>query len=71
MRQLTAILVAICLTVSTAQAAGSRDKSECARIREKIRKIESRMRAGYTNKQGEKYNEELRRLRARRYELCR
>ena len=71
MRKMTALLIAICLAVTMVQAAGNRDKSECARIREKIRKIESRMRAGYTNKQGEKYNEQLRKLKAKRYELCR
>ena len=71
MRKLTALLIAICLAVTAVPAADSRDKLECARIREKIREIESRMRAGYSNKQGEKYAEQLRKLRARRYQLCR
>lgn len=71
MRKTTAIFFASCLALMTAQAADRHDKAECAKIREKIRTIESRMRAGYTNRQGEKYKEQLRQLKARRYELCR
>ena len=40
-------------------------------MKEKIRNIEARMRAGYTFAQGERYNEKLRELKAKRAKLCR
>ena len=46
-------------------------EAECAEVKEKIRTIESRMRAGYTLAEGERYNERLRELKARRARLCR
>lgn len=46
-------------------------EAECAEVKEKIRNIESRMRAGYSRAEGERYNEKLRELKARRSKLCR
>lgn len=44
---------------------------ECEKIKQKIRYIQSKMRAGYTRAQGEKMEAELRRLRALRAKACR
>ncbi len=38
-------------------------KAECEKTRQKIRQIQSKMRQGYTRKQGEKMEEDLRKLR--------
>ena len=54
-------------------AADSRHERElrCEEIKQKIRYIQSKMRAGYTRAQGEKMEEDLRRLRALRSKACR
>jgi hypothetical protein len=44
---------------------------KCAETREKIRKIESKMRQGYTAKQGVRMQDELRSLRELRKRICR
>jgi hypothetical protein len=72
MKLLAGMLV---LMVLLAPSAGLADRklreAECAEVKEKIRNIESRMRAGYTLAEGERYNEKLRELRAKRAKLCR
>ena len=70
MKSLAWVLL-VSLSLSTAAAVGKVDKAACAEVKEKIRTIESRMRAGYTRAQGERYEERLRELRAKRYKLCR
>jgi hypothetical protein len=47
------------------------DKDACAEVKQEIREIEARMRAGYTRAQGEKYEAKLRKLRRQRSKLCR
>ncbi len=47
------------------------DTAECRRIKEKIRHIQSRMRAGYTRAQGERMEAQLRKLRQQRKSKCR
>lgn len=64
-------LVLLLLMHSPLEAHNKRDKAACAEVKEKIRTVESRMRAGYTRAQGEKYEARLRELKARRRELCR
>jgi hypothetical protein len=59
------------LTQSPAGANCKADKAECALVKEKIRTIESKMRSGYTRAQGERYEEQLRELKAKRRKLCR
>ena len=52
--------------------AGPREQAAaCAAVKEEIREIEARMRAGYTRAQGEKYEARLRKLKAKRSKLCR
>ena len=64
-------ILAIALA-NPAAFAGSRDKeAACAEVKQEIREIEARMRAGYTRAQGEKYEARLRKLKARRHKLCR
>ncbi len=46
-------------------------KAECEETKQKIRKIQSKMRQGYTRKQGEKMEADLRKLRAIRFKKCR
>lgn len=46
-------------------------KAECEETKQQIRKIQSRMRLGYTRKQGERLEAELKRLRALRSKRCR
>ena len=46
-------------------------KSQCETIKQQIRRIEARMRQGYTAAQGVRLSERLRELRARRSKHCR
>ncbi len=71
MKSLAWMLLLVLLSLPAAEAGSKRDKAECAVVKEKIRTIESRMRAGYTRVQGERYEERLRELRAKRYKICR
>jgi hypothetical protein len=45
-------------------------KAECEEAKQKIYKIQAKMRQGYTRKQGEKMEEDLRSLRAIRFKKC-
>ena len=63
------VLGVLCFAESDARTKS--EAADCAEVKEKIRNIESRMRSGYTRAQGEKYEEKLRELRARRRHLCR
>ena len=47
------------------------DKLACDAVKQEIREIESRMRAGYSRAQGEKYEARLRKLKRKRSRLCR
>jgi hypothetical protein len=71
MKSLAWMLLIIFLSLPAAEAGNKHDAAECAEVKEKIRTIESRMRAGYTRAQGERYEERLRELRAKRYKICR
>lgn len=70
---LTSLLVIALLAVAAPPvAAGSKNEvAACAAVKEEIREIESRMRAGYTRAQGEKLEAKLRKLKSRRSRLCR
>ena len=47
------------------------DALACAEVKQAIREIEARMRAGYSRSQGEKFEARLRKLKRRRSKLCR
>jgi hypothetical protein len=69
-RILTTISLALLLT--TAAAAHERcPKAECEETKQQIRHIQAKMRQGYTRKQGEKMEQDLRKLRAIRSKKCR
>ena len=70
MRLLLLLLLGMSLPAYPAAAAGDA-ATECEQVKQKIRRIQSKMRAGYTRAQGEKMEEELRRLRALRSKACR
>ncbi|NOR37708.1 MAG: hypothetical protein GQ577_13250 [Woeseiaceae bacterium] len=71
MNRLAWTIIFTLLLAPGADASRKSDAAACAEVKEKIRTIESRMRAGYTRAQGERYEERLRELRAKRREICR
>jgi hypothetical protein len=71
MKSIVWTLLILTLCMGAADAGSRKDEAACAEVKEKIRNIESRMRSGYTRAQGERYEEKLRELRAKRYKLCR
>ena len=66
----TALLVLLMLAPESS-ARPDRDELACDEVKQAIREIEARMRAGYTRAQGERYEARLRKLKARRSKLCR
>lgn len=70
------ILAAACITLLVPAADAhpthdTRSEVECEKTKQKIKKLQSRMRQGYTRAQGEKWSEQLRELRAIRSQQCR
>lgn len=68
----TWLTVLFCLMISgalTAQAKGN-SNDKCLKTRAKIEKIQSKMRQGYTNKQGEKYRKKLKKLYKDEFKYC-
>ena len=66
-----AVLVINLLFCSSISAHEYCSKAECEETKQKIRNIQSKMRQGYTRKQGEKMEDDLRKLRAIRSKECR
>ena len=58
------------LAWSDVQTNSREEEAACAEVKEEIREIQSRMRAGYTRAQGEKYEAKLRKLKTKRRKLC-
>ena len=69
MRQIA--LVASLMLGALASANDTDRELKCEEIKQDIREIQSRMRAGYTRAQGEKLRAKLRKLRALRAKACR
>lgn len=71
--RLTILVVCGLLAMSQAVASGDRKAQEkaCTDVKQKIRKLESRMRAGYSASQGIRLEEKLRALKKKRYRVCR
>lgn len=61
------------MAMSPSDAALDREakKKACTEVKLKIRKLESRMRAGYSASQGIRLEERLRELKRIRYRVCR
>jgi len=59
------------LTGDAARMHGEHDtRTQCEQTKQKIRRIQAKMRQGYSAKQGEKMQQQLRELRARRAKIC-
>ena len=71
MKRLTLLILAAAVLASDAHARSKSDEAACAEVKEEIREIEAKMRAGYTRAQGEKYEARLRKLKSKRSKLCR
>ncbi len=72
METLKSCLTAIVLAAGIAPAAqGDTDREACEKVKRQIREIEARMRNGYTAAQGIRLEERLRKLKEKRYRLCR
>ncbi len=71
MREILATIICAVLLMSTVNAHNYCPKAECEKTKQKIRKVESKMRQGYTRAQGEKWRSQLRELRAVRSKQCR
>lgn len=71
MRLSLLVILIIVLSPSASHAHGSCPKAKCEETRQKIEKIQAKMRHGYTRAQGEKMEAELRSLRAIRSKQCR
>jgi hypothetical protein len=77
MKNRTNLLVGLCIALVALMPARDsvahrdRTKTECEKTRQKIAKIESKMRQGYRAAQGVKMEDELRRLRKLRAKQCR
>jgi hypothetical protein len=69
--QYLAALFIWALGAANGPSATEERRQECAETKAKIRKIESKMRQGYTAKQGVRMEDELRRLREKRSRVCR
>ena len=65
------LLLLMVLIAPSAFSNSREEEAACAEVKEEIREIEARMRAGYTRAQGERYEAKLRKLKAKRRKLCR
>lgn len=63
-------LTVLCLS-GTAAAHPPDAELDCKRVKDEIRYVQAKMRAGYTRAQGEKLEARLRKLRAKRAKACR
>jgi len=69
---LKATVAAIALTlVALTPATADKDREACKKVKQQIREIEARMRSGYSAAQGIRLEERLRKLKDKRYKLCR
>ena len=65
------ILLLLTLLALPGQAHDYCSKAKCEETKQKIKKIESKMRQGYSASQGQKMQDDLRRLRKIRSKRCR
>ena len=68
-------LLALALVCAPGAARSARkrrlSREECQKLREQIDKLQSRLRAGYSAKQGRRYRERMRELQLKRFRRCR
>ena len=65
------IMLALLGLVVQVNAKPDCDALACDEVKQAIREIEARMRAGYSRSQGERYEARLRKLKRKRSRLCR
>ncbi len=70
MRYLPFIVLGL-LCLPAPSPAADREEDECKAVKEQIRKLQSRMRRGYSAKEGVKLNAKLLELREKRAKACR
>lgn len=63
--------LAFFMVAAQADAKPDCDALACDEVKQAIREIEARMRAGYSRSQGERYEARLRKLKRKRSKLCR
>jgi hypothetical protein len=71
MRYLPLLLLGLLCLPPPLPAADRDDENECKAVKEKIRKVQARMRRGYSAEQGVKLNAKLLELREKRSKVCR
>ena len=71
MKSLLSIYLLAATLAAPATGHADRDRADCEKVKQQIRKVEAKMRQGYTRAQGERLAERLRELRARRFRVCR
>ena len=71
MKGLSIGVMLVMLTQSQIGMTAPRDKDECEKVKNQIRTVQAKMRNGYTAAQGIRYEERLRRLKEKRYKVCR
>jgi uncharacterized membrane protein (DUF106 family) len=65
-------LIALLTLASAAQLVASPvDREECEKVKQQIRALEAKMRNGYSAAQGIRYDERMRKLKDKRYKVCR
>lgn len=69
--RITIMVIALIMIAPEVRSHESCARAECEETKQKIRQIQSKMRSGYTRKQGEKMESDLRKLRAIRSKKCR
>lgn len=69
-RMIMVFLLAVAISLPTATA-WTTDRDACEAVKKQIRQIEARMRNGYSAAQGIRYDERLRKLKEKRYKVCR
>lgn len=67
------VVIGLCalLCASTASGHDACRKDSCAKVKQQIRNLESKMRSGYSARQGERWSAKLRELRRKRAKTCR
>ena len=70
--KIAAWMIVLAALIQVPATAGNKDDAAaCEKAKQKIRQIEAKMRIGYSAAQGIRYEEQLRKLRKKRYEYCR
>jgi hypothetical protein len=71
MTRISITVLAFFLLSAQSNAKPDCDALACEEVKQAIREIEARMRAGYSRAQGERYESKLRKLKRKRSHLCR